>query len=74
MQELTHAWEQVKLNLRNWIRPENYLQFDLLEQYPQLMEPRGLWSDKMNWNMTPGLYKRTPGLPTLIVSPMVWLK
>ena len=33
-----------------------------------------MWSDTMNWNMTPGLYKRTPGLPTLIVNQRVWSK
>ena len=66
--------EQVKLNLQNGVKPEVYLQFDLLEQYPQLMEPGGLRSDTFNWNMTPRLYKRTLGLPTLIVNLRVWTK
>ena len=38
------------------------------------MEPGGLRAEHMNWNMTPGLFKRTPGLPTLIVKPLVWDK
>ena len=28
----------------------------------------------MNWNMMPGLFKRTPGLPTLTVKPQIWDK
>ena len=36
------------------------------------MEPRGLQEETMNWNMTPELYKKTPGLPTLIMNPKVW--
>ena len=28
----------------------------------------------INWNMTPGLFARKPGLPTMIVRPLVWEK
>ena len=72
--ELNQAWEQIKANLRNGGKLEAYLQFELLEQFPQLMECRGLWSEHMNWNMMPGLFKRMPGLPTLIVKSLIWNK
>ena len=36
------------------------------------MEPGGLQPKHMNWNMTPGLFKRMPGLPTLTVKPLIW--
>ena len=72
--ELNRAWDQIKNNLRKGGTPEVYLQFELLKQFPQLMEPGGLCPEHMNWNMMPGLYKRTPGLPTLTVKPLVWDK
>ena len=40
--ELNQAWDQIKTNLRRGSIPEVYLQFELLEQFPQLMEPGGL--------------------------------
>ena len=72
--ELNRAYDQIKSNLRKWGVPEVYLQFELLKQFPQLMEPDGLWPEHMNWNIMSGLYKRTPGLPTLTVKPLVWEK
>ena len=54
--------------------PEVYLQFELLKQLRQLMEPGGLRPEYMNWNMMPRLFKRTPGLPTLTVKPQIWDK
>ena len=70
----TQAWDQIKTNLRNGGKPQICLQFDLLEQFPQLMEPDRLRAEYMNWNMTPRLFKRTPGLPNLIVKLLVWDK
>ena len=55
--ELNRAWHQIKSNLRKGSVPEVYLQFELLKQFPQLMEPGGLQPKHMNWNMMPGLYK-----------------
>ena len=72
--ELNQAWDQIKINLRKGSIPEVYLQFGLLEQFPQLMEPGGLRLEHMNWNMTPGLYKQTLGLPTLTVKLQIWDK
>ena len=72
--ELNRAWDQIKSNLRKGGVPEVYLQFELLKQFSQLMESGGLWPEHMNWNMMPGLYKQTPGLPTLTVKPLVWEK
>ena len=72
--ELNQAWDQIKAKLRKGNTPEVYLQFELLEQFPQLMEPGGLWPKHMNWDMTPGLYKWTPGLLTLTVKPKIWEK
>ena len=72
--ELNWAWDQIKSNLQKGSVPEVYLQFTLLKQFPQLMEPSGLRPEHMNWNMTPGLYKRMPGLPTLTVKPLIWEK
>ena len=72
--ELAHAWAQVEENHRGGGKPEWYLQFDFLQQYPQLMEAGGLRLATMNWNMTPGLFKWTLGLPTIVVPPKVWLK
>ena len=72
--ELNRAWDQIKINLRKGTIPEVYLQFGLLEQFPLLMEPGGLRPKYMNWNMTPRLYKRMPGLPTLTVKLQIWDK
>ena len=72
--ELNRAWDQIKSNLWKGNIPEVYLQFELLEQFPQLMEPGGLRPEHMNWNMMPGLYKRMLGLPTLTVKPQIWDK
>ena len=55
--ELNRAWDQIKSNLRKGSILEVYLQFELLEQFPQLMEPSGFRPKYMNWNMTSGLYK-----------------
>ena len=33
------AFKQIETNIRNGGKPEVYLQFNLLEQFPQLMEP-----------------------------------
>ena len=73
-EELTQAWDQIEADLQNGGKPEVYLQFNLLEQFPQLMEPGGLWSEFMKWNNTPGLFKRIPSLPILTVKPMIWNK
>ena len=55
--EINRAWDQIKINLRKGSILEVYLQFELLEQFPQLMEPGRLQPKYMNWNMMPGLYK-----------------
>ena len=72
--ELNRAWDQIKSNLQKGGVPEVYLQFELLKQFPPLMESGGLQPEHMNWDMMPGLFKRTPGLPTLTVKPLVWEK
>ena len=72
--KLNRAWDQIKINLRKGTIPEVYLQFGLLEHFILLMEPGGLQPEHMNWNMTPGLYKQMPGLPTLTVKPQIWDK
>ena len=72
--ELNRAWDQIESNLWKGGIPEIYLQLELLKQFPQLMEPGGLRPEHMNWNMTPRLFKRMPGLPTLIVKPLAWEK
>ena len=42
-EELTQqALEQIEANIWDGGKPEVYLQFDLLEQFPQLMEPGNL--------------------------------
>ena len=74
-EELTQqAFKQIEANIRDGGRPEVYLQFALLEQFPQLMEPRNLQPETMKWKNTPGLFKRIPTLPTLMVKPMIWDK
>ena len=40
--ELNRAWDQINSNLQKGSVPEVYLQFELLKQFPQLMEPGGL--------------------------------
>ena len=61
--ELTQqALEQVQANIWDGGKPEVYLQFALLEQFPQLMEPRNLRPETMKWNNTPRLFKRIPTL------------
>ena len=72
--ELNRAWNQIKNNLWNGGKPEICLQFELLEQVPQLMDPGRLRAECMNWNIMPGLFKRMLGLPTLIVKPLIWDK
>ena len=72
--ELNQAWGQLRDSLRNGGKPETCLTFELLEKVPQVMDPGGLWAEGMNWNMMPGLFARMPGLPTLIVRPLVWEK
>ena len=74
-EELTQqALEQIEANIRDGGKPEVYLRFALLEQFPQLMEPGNLQPETMKWNSTPGLFKRIPTLPTLTVKPMIWDK
>ena len=74
-EELTQqALEQIEANIRDGGKLEVYLQFALLEQFPQLMEPRNLQPETMKWNNTPGLFKRIPTLPTLTVKPTIWDK
>ena len=73
--ELTQqVFEQKEANIRDGGKPEVYLQFALLEQFPQLMEPGNLRPETMKWNSTPGLFKRIPTLPTLMVKPTIWDK
>ena len=38
------------------------------------MEPGTLCSECMQWNHTPGLFKRIPMLPSLTVKPIIWNK
>ena len=38
------------------------------------MDSSGLRAEGINWNMMPGLFARKPGLPTMIVRPLVWEK
>ena len=74
-EELAHqALEQIEKNIWNGNKPEVYLQFSLLEDFPLLMEPRTLCSERMQWNHTPGLFKRIPTLPSLMVKPVIWDK
>ena len=35
-EELNQAWKRIKVNLQNEVTPEVYLQFELLEEFPQL--------------------------------------
>ena len=39
-----------------------------------MMEPGTLCSKRMQWNHTPGLFKRIPMLPSLTVKPVIWDK
>ena len=74
-EELAHqAPEQIEKNIQNGNKLEVYLQFSLLEDFPLLMEPRTLYSKRMQWNHTPGLFKRIPTLPSLTVKPVIWDK
>ena len=71
-EELTQqTLDQIEADLQNGGKPEVYLQFDLLEQFLQLMEPEGLRPESMKWNNTPGLLKRILTLPTLTVKPTI---
>ena len=74
-EELAHqALEQIEKNIQNGNKPEVYLQFSLLEDFPLLMEPGTLCSEHMQWNHTPGLFKRIQMLPSLMVKPVIWDK
>ena len=74
-EELAHqALEQIEKNIQNGNKLEVYLQFSLLEDFPLLMEPGTLCSECMQWNHTPGLFKRIPTLPSLMVKPVIWDK
>ena len=74
-EELAHqALEQIEKNIRNANKPEVYLQFSLLEDFPLLMEPGTLCSECMQWNHTPGLFKKILMLPSLTVKPVIWEK
>ena len=72
-EEVVHTLTHVAENC--WHSPggklERYLQFEVLEKYPNLMEPSAL---QMNWNMLPGLYQWIPGIPTMAVINQVWHK
>ena len=71
-EELTQQiFEQIEANIPDGGKPEVYLQFALLEQFPQLMEPGNLQPKTMKWNSTPGLFKRILTLPTLTVKPTI---
>ena len=71
-EELAHqALEQIEKNIRNGNKPEVYLQFSLLEDFPLLMEPGTLCSEHMQWNHTPRLFKRILTLPSLTVKPVI---
>ena len=72
--ELNRAWGKIKNNLWNGDKPETCLTFKLLEDEPQLMGLGRFWVENMNWNMIPRLFKRMPGLPTLVVKPLIWEK
>ena len=72
--ELNWAWGQLRDSLQNGGKPETCLTFKLLEKVPQLMDSGGLWVESINWNMMPRLFARMPGLPTMIVRPLVWEK
>ena len=69
--ELNWAWGQLKDSLRKGSKLEICLTFELLDKVPQLMDSGGLQAENMDWNMTPGLFTRMPGLPTMIVRPLV---
>ena len=74
-EELTQQiFKQIEANIWDGGKPEVYLQFALLEQFPQLMEPGNLRPKTMKWKNTPGLFKRIPTLPTLTVKPTIWYK
>ena len=74
-EELTQQiFEQIEANIQDGGKPEVYLQFALLEQFPQLMEPGNLRPETMKWNSTPRLFKKIPTLPTLTVKPTIWDK
>ena len=54
-EELTQQiLEQIEANIWDGGKPEVYLQFALLKQFPQLMEPGNLRPETMKWNNTPG--------------------
>ena len=74
-EELTQQiFEQIETNIHDGGKPEVYLQFSLLEKFPQLMEPRTLRPEHMQWNNTPRLFKRIQTLPTLTGKPVIWDK
>ena len=72
--KLNRTWGQLKHSLWKGNKPEVCLTFELLEKVPQLMDSGGLRAENMDWNMTPGLFSRMPGLPTMMVRPLVWEK
>ena len=72
--ELNRAWGQLKDSLQKENKPKTCLTFELLEKVPQLMDSGGLWVENMDWNMMLRLFTRMPGLPTMIVRPLVWEK
>ena len=72
--KLNWAWGQLRDSLWKGSKLEICLTFELLEKVPQLMDSGGLWAENMDWNMTPGLFTWMPGLPTMIVKPLVWGK
>ena len=74
-EELTQQiFKQIEANIWDGGKPEVCLQFALLEQFPQLMEPGNLRPKTMKWNSTPRLFKRILTLPTLTVKPTIWDK
>ena len=68
--ELNWAGGQLKDSL--WEGSKICLMFELLDKVPQLMDSSELRAENMDWNMMPGLFAWMPGLPTMIVRPLVW--
>ena len=74
-EELTQqVFKQIEANIQDGGKPEVYLQFALLEQFPQLMEPGNLRPKTMKWKSNTRLFKRILTLPTLMVKPPIWDK
>ena len=70
--KLNRAWGQLRDSLWKGSKLEICLTFELLEKVPLLMDSSGLRAENMDWNMMPGLFTQMLGLPTMIVTPLVW--